>query len=129
MDKRSPDRQPVALELIGKDLPGPYTEWSWDIKALKSGTNALHFNITISVLIGDEDVPYSYPVADKYIEVDVNYIYSLKKFVSDNKEILFPSSILVTVASVVAGAWRFVFKRRRADQQPAPHAPDRRAGA
>jgi len=61
--------------------PVGFTEWSWDVRHLKSGRQELHLTVTVRILIsGQDEQKIDWLVMDKQISVEVNPSYTFKSF-------------------------------------------------
>jgi hypothetical protein len=65
--------------------PVGFTEWSWDVTPLKSGTQELHLTVTVRILIpGQDEQKIDWLVMDKQISVEVNPPHTFKRFIESN---------------------------------------------
>jgi subtilisin-like proprotein convertase family protein len=90
------DINPLSSE---EQVVGPmeFTEWSWDVVPLESGTQKLHLTVTVRILIpGHDEQKKDWYVMDKWINVEVNPYYTIKRFI-DN----YWQWIIVTIISAI----------------------------
>lgn len=77
------DINPLSSE---EQVVGPmeFSEWSWDVVPLESGTQVLHFTVTVRILIpGQDEQKKDWDVMDKCISVEVNHYYTTKRFIDN----------------------------------------------
>ena len=87
-----------------------FTQWSWDVKARKSGTRSLHLAVSMRIKLPEGREEYfDYPVKDKLILVKVDPVYMLTDVILSNGPWL-----LAGLAALAAGAW-WVVSRRKSD--------------
>ena len=78
--------------------PVGFTEWSWDVRPLKSGRQELHLTVTVRILIsGQDEQKIDWPVMDKQISVEVNPPYTFKRFIE-----CYWQWIVATIISAIA---------------------------
>jgi hypothetical protein len=78
--------------------PVGFTEWSWDVTPLKSGTQELHLTVTVRILIpGQDEQKIDWRVMDKQISVDVNPPHTFKRFIE-----CYWQWIVATIISIIA---------------------------
>lgn len=90
-----------------------FTEWVWDIKALKSGAQKLDLVVSVRVLVeGWGERQRDLPVMTKEIVVKVNPVYSLMTFVGKYWQ------WLATTLLIPLGGWAWkAVKGRRGDKE------------
>lgn len=74
-----------------------YTEWSWIVKPLESGTNYLKMIITVKVEAGDETSYKDIVVFDKNIKVKSNVSLGVKSWISEYWQWLMTTIIIPLV--------------------------------
>ena len=75
-----------------------FTEWSWDVRPLKSGRQELHLTVTVRILIsGHDEQKIDWLVMDKQISVEVNPSYTFKSFIE-----CYWQWIVATIISAIA---------------------------
>jgi len=82
------------------------TEWTWDVRALKTGKLRLHLTLNALVTIGDNPQPYPIKTYDKEYIVEVGRIDSVVNFARNNWQWLWTTIVLPV------GAWLWKRKRR-----------------
>jgi len=64
--------------------PKGYTEWAWEVSPLKAGVQKLYLHITVRIRLPYGEENKDHPVMDRMVYVEVNPIYSTKKFISNH---------------------------------------------
>lgn len=68
-------------QIVSKD---DYTEWAWDVMPLKAGIKALHLLISVRIQMSLREEKKDFPIIDKDVKVNVNPIYTTKRFIKNN---------------------------------------------
>lgn len=99
-----------------RELPeGGYAEWAWDVRPQKSGN--LHLDFVLYVAKDSGGVPIHYRTYAHEVDVEVNFSYTVGKFVKDY------GAITGLSVPVLAGAlWTFLrwLRKKRAKSDPEP---------
>jgi hypothetical protein len=82
------------------------TEWKWDIKPVKTGTQSLHLTLSAKLIVEGKDTWKAIDTFDKEIKVTVTLAYKAKAFIRKNWQWLW-AAVLVPIAG-----W-FLTKKRR----------------
>lgn len=101
----SPAEQTIANQ--------PFVEWKWSVTPRESGKHTLHLIGTALVTLSNRGEKASaLPTIDKEIAVQVNYGYVVRSFFKnqENWKLILGG---VTIPGALAGAWKFLQKRRR----------------
>ena len=81
--------------------PVGFTEWSWDVTPLKSGIQELHLTVTVRILIPDQDEQkIDWDVLDKRISVEVNSLYTIKRFIGSYWQWIVGTIITIVIAAI-----------------------------
>jgi hypothetical protein len=75
-------------------LDNSITEWAWDVLPLKSGAKKLHLLISVRIKLSFGEEKKDFPIIDKDVKVNVNPIYTVKYFISNNWKWLATALIL-----------------------------------
>jgi hypothetical protein len=87
-----------------------YTEWAWDVKALKSGKQNLNLTITVKVIVdGFGEKARDIPVITRGVDVQVDPVHVLSTFVGENWKWLW-TALLVPLAG---WGWKYYSKEKR----------------
>ena len=85
--------------------PEGFTEWSWDVTPVKSGTQVLHLKVTVRLLIsGQAEQEIDCDVMHKNIRVYVNPAYSIKSFIKSHWKWIVGTiiTIVTTITAIIA---------------------------
>ncbi|MCE7740172.1 MAG: hypothetical protein GPJ50_12420 [Candidatus Heimdallarchaeota archaeon] len=81
--------------------PEGFTEWSWNVKPVESGTQVLHLKVTARLLIpGQAEQELDCEVMHKNISVDVNPAYSIKCFIESHWMWIVGTIITIVIAAI-----------------------------
>jgi len=79
-----------------------YTEWAWDVVPVQSGTRTLHLHVTVRIRLPHGEERKDHPVVDRIIQVDVDSIYSIKKWIADHWQWLLGTLVIPLIAWIWA---------------------------
>jgi len=98
-------------------------EWTWNVTAKQRGPHKLTFQLIALIEVGENAYRFPFPVDEKEVVVDINWMRSAQTFVSDNWRSflawLLPSSV---GAAIGAWLWRRIRGRRAAGNEQAEQA-------
>ena len=101
-----------------------YTQWEWSVTPQKSGIHTLYIRVTLRIKIPNQDTEYlDRPVLSEPITVDVNPLFTARKFVEANWQWAAGS---LTPAAIGAAVWQYV--RRRRSQQASSTSDEDQSG-
>lgn len=89
-----------------------FTQWNWDVTPLKSGIQLLLLTVTVRIKIlnyGEERKDY--PVFERKIKVNVNPIYTTKKFIESYWQWII-TAILIPIIGWFVNNWRKSRKKK-----------------
>ncbi len=86
-----------------------FTQWEFDVTPLQSGVQSLQLVVTVRIkLPGLGEERRNYPVFEKQINVNVNIVYSIKKFMITNWQWIFTT--FIGISGIIIG---LIVKKKR----------------
>ena len=93
-----------------------FTQWEWNVTPLKSGLYKLYLSVAVRIKIaGIGEEKKDYPVFEKEINVKVNPIYSVKKFIKSYWQWIITT--IIGSGIIGWGAGWFVKRRKKAGKK------------
>ncbi len=82
--------------------PRGYTEWAWDVMPVQSGTRTLHLHVTVRIRLPHGEERKDHPVVDRIIQIDVDSIYSIKKWIAEHWQWFLGTLVIPLIAWIWA---------------------------